>query len=169
MSVDYLITTWKEIRDGFIDEVAQIPAEQFDYRATGETRSIAELLRHVVETQKFLVGETCRPDTNLLRQSFAAHMLEYAPEVASVSDKNGLIELMRSSMELAEATIRSHADKLDAPMRRFDGKEISKLQCLQFASSHEMYHRGQFTVYARLLNVEPVLTKRLKKLFAQAG
>lgn len=169
MSVDNLVATWKEVRDGFIDEVAQIPPEQFEFRATGETRSIAELLRHVIEVQKLLVGECCRENTNLLRQSFPAHIQEYAPEVAAISEKHGLMELMRSSMEVAEATIRSHADKLDVPMRRFDGKEITKLQCLQFASSHEMYHRGQFTVYARLLSVEPVLTQRLNKLFAQAA
>ena len=104
-----------------------------------------------------------------MRQSFAAHIAEYAPGVAGVTEKNGLLELMRGSMEVAEATIRSQATKLDENMRRFDGKEVSKLQFLQFAISHEMYHRGQFTVYARLLNVEPVLTRRLKKLFAAAG
>jgi uncharacterized damage-inducible protein DinB len=32
-----------------------------------------------------------------------------------------------------------------------------------------MYHRGQLTVYQRLLSIEPALTGRLKKLFAQAG
>lgn len=168
MSVDYLISNWKEVRDGFIDEVSQIPADQFSFRATEDTRSLAELLQHVVQTQKVLVGESCRDAPNLMRQSFAAHYLEYAPEVAGISDKNGMIELMRSSMELGEATMRSNANKLDGPIRRFDGKEITRLQFLQFAVSHEMYHRGQFTVYARLLNIEPALTQRLKKLFAQA-
>ena len=28
---------------------------------------------------------------------------------------------------------------------------------------------GQLTVFERLLNIEPVLTERLKKFFAQAG
>ena len=32
-----------------------------------------------------------------------------------------------------------------------------------------MYHRGQLTVYERLLAIEPALTGKLKKLFAQAG
>ncbi len=54
-------------------------------------------------------------------------------------------------------------------MQRFDGKEMSKLEFLQFAVSHEMYHRGQLTVYERLLHIEPALTQRFKKLFAQAG
>ncbi|HAF15107.1 MAG TPA: hypothetical protein DHU55_06615 [Blastocatellia bacterium] len=31
-----------------------------------------------------------------------------------------------------------------------------------------MYHRGQLTVYERLLNIEPALTQRFRKLFANA-
>jgi uncharacterized damage-inducible protein DinB len=169
MSVEHLINAWKEVRAGFLEEAAQIPADQFSFRATPDTRSVAELLQHAVESQKMLIGEACRPDTNLMRQSFADHIKEYAPEVRSVVDKNGLLELLRSSMEVAEATLRSHADKLNDSMQRFDGKEMSKLQFLQFAVSHEMYHRGQFTVYERLLSIEPALTQRFKKLFAQAG
>ena len=169
MSVNHLITTWKEVRAGLIEEAAQIPAEQFSFRPTPETRSVAEVLQHAVESQKMLVGEACRPETNLMRQSFADHIKEYAPEVQSIADKHGLLELLRSSMELAEATIRAHGDKLNDSMRRFDGKEMSKLDFLQFAAAHEMYHRGQFTVYARLLNIEPALTQRFKKLFARAG
>jgi uncharacterized damage-inducible protein DinB len=108
-----------------------------------------------------------RPEPNLMRQSFADHIKEYAPEVSGVTEKNGLVELMRTSMDVAEANIRSNADKMDQTMRRFDGKEITRVQFLQFASAHEMYHRGQLTVYARLLNIEPVLTQRMKKLFSQ--
>ena len=104
-----------------------------------------------------------------MRQSFADHIKEYAPEVGAIKDKNGLLESMRSSMDLTEATIRSHADKLDDSMRRFDGRDMSKLDFLNFVVAHEMYHRGQFTVYERLLNIEPALTRRFKKLFAQAG
>lgn len=169
MSVEHLIATWKEIRDGLIGEAGQIPAEQFSFQATPETRSVAQILQHVVESQKTLVGESCRPEPNLMRQSFADHAKEYAPEVQAISDKNGLLELLRSSMEVSEATLRAHGDKLNDSIRRFDGKEITKLQFLQFATSHEMYHRGQLTVYERLLAIEPVLTQRLKKVFAQAG
>lgn len=169
MSVEHLIKTWKETRGGLIEEANQIPPEQLTFRASPDTRSIVELLQHVVEAQKMLVGEACRPDTNLMRQSFADHIKEYAPEVRSVQDKNGLLELLRGSMELAEAYIRTSADGLNDSMKRFDGQLMSKLEFLNFAVSHEMYHRGQLTVYERLLNIEPALTTRFKKLFAQAA
>jgi len=166
MSIDRLIESWKEVRAGFIEEVSQIPADQFSFRAAPDTRSVMELLQHVVEAQKCLVGESARPDTNLMRQSFADHIREYAPEVSSIKDKNGLLELMRSSMETTEATIRGAGDELNGSMQRFDGKELSKLDFLNSLLAHEMYHRGQLTVYERLLNIEPAMTQRFRKLFA---
>jgi uncharacterized damage-inducible protein DinB len=114
------------------------------------------------------VGESCRSETNLRTQSFAAHIREYAPEVAAVNDKNGLLELLRSSMETSEASIRSCGEGLQGTMQRFDGKEVSKLDFLNFAVAHEMYHRGQLTVYERLLGIEPALTQYFNKLFATA-
>jgi uncharacterized damage-inducible protein DinB len=169
MSIDCLIESWSEVRAGLIKEASLVPEDQFSFRATPDTRSIAEVLQHIVQSQKLLVGEGCRADTNLRRQSFAAHIAEYAPEVVAVNDKNGLIELLRGSMETSEAAIRSCGDGLQATMQRFDGKEVSKLDFLNFAVAHEMYHRGQLTIYERLLGIEPALTQYFNKLFATAA
>ena len=147
MSIDRLIESWSEVRAGLIKEASQVPEDQFSFRATPDTRSVTEVLQHIVQSQKMLVGESCRAETNLRRQSFAAHIAEYAPEVAAVNDKNGLLELLRSSMETSEASIRSCGEGLHDTMQRFDGKEVSKLDFLNFAIAHEMYHRGQLTVY----------------------
>ncbi|HJU93438.1 MAG TPA: DinB family protein [Pyrinomonadaceae bacterium] len=169
MSAETITALWKEARSGLIQEVEKIPEDQFSFRATPETRSIAELLQHVISSQKMLVGEVCRPDTNLMRQSFAAHAEEYARGVNEVNDKNGLLELLRNGMDESEQKINSYCDKLDETMVGFQGHPLTKTVFLTFAVSHEMYHRGQLTVYQRLLNIEPVLTVRLKKMFANAG
>ncbi len=164
MSIDNLIGTWKEVRGGLIEEVSQIPADQFSFRATPETRSVSELLQHVIETQKTLVGEVAREETNLMRQGISEHAREYAPEVAGVDDKNGLLELLRNSMETSEASIRAIGDGLQATGRGLGGREVAKIDLLTFAISHEMYHRGQLTVYERLLKIQPALTGRFQKL-----
>ncbi len=52
------------------------------------------------------------PDTNVFRQSLEDHASEYAPEAAGITDKNGLLELLRASMETSEASIREAGDKL---------------------------------------------------------
>ena len=168
MSIDRLIESWNEVRAGLIKEASQVPEGQFSFHAAPETRSIAEVLQHVVQTQKILIGESCRTETNLRRQSFADHIKEYAAEVAAVTDKNGLVELLKSSMETSAASIRGCGEGLQETMQRFDGKELSKLDFLNSAIAHEMYHRGQLTVYERLLGIEPALTQYFNKLFATA-
>lgn len=169
MSVDMLVNTWKEFRKGLIAEVEQIPEDKFSFRATPETRTIAEILQHIVEVQKMLVGEIARPDASLRRQSFADHVQEYAPEVKAVTDKDGLLELLRSSMEVCEASLRSNDDLMSGEIGGLDGKPSPKLKTVNFAMSHEMYHRGQLTVYERLLNLEPALTRQFAKMIAQAN
>ena len=70
-------------------------------------------------------------------------------------------------MDKAEKELLGAGDELRNIMKRFDGKEMTKLAFLSFAIAHEMYHRGQLTVYERLLNIEPVLTKRFRKVFGE--
>ena len=165
MSVDPIIGGWREVRAGLIDEVAQIPADQFSFRAAEGMRSVAELLQHLVESQKFLVGEACRPDTNLLRKSFAENIKDYAPDVRNVNDKEGILQLLAGAMDDAEKSLRDNADELKNSMKRFDGKEMTKFGFMSFAIAHEMYHRGQLTVYERLLGIEPMLTQKFRKAF----
>ena len=116
-----------------------------------------------------LVGEVGRADGNLRRQQFVDHINEYAPEVKSVTDKNGLLELLRTSMEVCEASIRSNDDLMQGSIGGLDGKPTPKLKVVNFAMSHEMYHRGQLTVYERLLSLEPALTKQFARMTAQAN
>ena len=95
-------------------------------------------------------------------------MKQYAPKVRDVDEKDELLSLLRASMDEAASQLTSAADEMKNPMKRFDGKEMSKLAFMSFAIAHEMYHRGQLTVYERLLNIEPVLTQRFRKAFGES-
>ncbi len=167
MAVEKIIESWKEVRAGLIDEAKQIPADQFSFRATPDCRSIKGLLQHLVETQKFLTGELCRPDTNIMRASFAEQIKHYAPDVRNVDDKDGLLELLRASMDEAGEKLIAADGEMNKTMKRFDGKEMTKMAFVSFAVAHEMYHRGQLTVYERLLKIEPALTQRFRKAFGE--
>lgn len=167
MAVENIIASWKEVRSGLIDEAQQIPVDQFSFRPAPNTRSITQLLQHLVESQKFLIGEACRPDTNLTRGSFAEQIKHYAPDVRNIDDKEGLLSLLRASIDESGAQLLAAGDELKSTMKRFDGKEMTKLAFLSFAIAHEMYHRGQLTVYERLLGIEPALTQRFRKAFGE--
>jgi len=168
MSVENIIDGWREVRNGLIDEANQIPADQFGFQPAPDSRPVRRLLQHIVEAQKFLVSEACRPDTNLMRASFADNVKTYAPAVGAVNDKGALLDLMRTTMDEAAEQLRNAGDELKNTMKRFDGKEIRKLEMMSFAIAHEMYHRGQLTVYERMLNIQPALTTRFRKAFGES-
>ncbi len=47
-------------------------------------------------------------------------------------------------------------------IRRFDGIPGTRLAWLDHGIAHEMYHRGQLALYARLMGHVPALTQRIR-------
>src|SRR5215475_5642957 len=125
MSLEEMLDVWKEVRAGFIAELAQIPADQFGFQATPESRSVAGIIRHIVETQKFITGEMCRPDTDFKRVPIRELVERHAAEAHSGGDKQELIGSLRSTMESAEAVLRAFGEEaLREEVQRLDGKTI---------------------------------------------
>ena|SRR5438046_3189543 len=168
MSLEELLDFWKEVRAGLIAELAQIPAEQFGFQAAPESRSVAGIIRHVVETQKFMMGELCRPDTDFKRVPIRELVERHAAEAHSGGDKEELIGSLRSTMESAEAAFRAFGEEALREKVQY-GKTMSKLGILYLYITHEMYHRGQISVYERLLQIEPAATAKLREFLAANG
>jgi uncharacterized damage-inducible protein DinB len=164
--VEQICEQWQDVRNGLIKEVELIPAVQFEFRAAAETRSVLELLQHIIESERVLVGEICRDNTNFAR-GFPAMIADFAPNVREAKTKEEVIDLLRSSLDESKAKACEFGDaNLDQMMTRFDGKQAPRVGMLNFTIAHEMYHRGQLTVYERLLGIEPALTQFFKKAMA---
>ena len=168
MSLEEMLDFWKEVRTGLIAELAQIPAEQFGFQATPESRSVAGIIRHIVEVQKFSTGELCRPDTDFTRVPIRDLVERHAAEAHSGGDKEELIGSLRSTMESAEAALRTFGEEALREKVQY-GKTVSKLNILYYYITHEMYHRGQICVYERLMQIEPAGTVKLREILAAKG
>lgn len=164
MLLESSIENWKEVRTGLISEVSQIPADQFLFRARAETRSVTGILHHVLEAEQVLIGEVCREDTDFARLPFTQLVAEYAGDIPSLEGKENLLERLTNNFKLTEERLRSFGEEaMQKEMRRLDGRVMPKLAFLNFVINHEMYHRGQITVYERLLYIEPAITVRVNE------
>ena len=159
---------WQDVRNGLIKEVELIPAEQMGFKPAPESRTVIELLHHIIEIQRVLAGEMCRENTNFQR-GFPALMADFAGQVKEATTKESVLESLGSSLEETKAIVVSFGDSnFEQTMTRFDGKQCTKLEMLNFTLAHEMYHRGQLTVYERLLGIEPALTQFFRKMSASS-
>lgn len=157
------LDAWTYTRRGVIAEVENLPADGMDFRAEPETRSVAALVRHIVESGATMAGELPRPDGDFRRQDFDAFVREYAGDVAGTEGKEALLELLRTRGERGRERIRAAgAEQMMRPICQFDGSEATRLTWMHHGIAHEMYHRGQLALYARLLGRTPALTKQIR-------
>lgn len=151
---------WYAVRRGLIREVSNIPATRLTFRATLEARSIMDLVHHVLELSIITVEELLREDTNIERASLSQLANVYAPNITRADSQEKLVNLLVEQYRDAETRLREVGDlHMLQLVTRLDGTRDTRLALFQEALQHEMYHRGQLTVYARLIGLEPALTR----------
>lgn len=154
---------WRGVRAGLIAEVANLPAARFGFRPTPQVRSVTELVQHILEVAMMMTGELTRSDTNLHRAPWRRLLGLYAKPAYRAGTKGQLLRLLRAQGRDAEQKFRRAGElALFQLIERFDGAQGTKLAWLYHGIAHEDYHRGQLALYARLLGLEPALTRLIR-------
>lgn len=157
------LDAWTDAREGLIEEVENIPADRFDFRPTPEVRSVAEMVRHILEVSLMMVGELTREDTDFRRLPWPRLLATYAGDVQQLEAKEDLLPALRETLaqgrDRFQAVGELHMLQL---IERFDGELGTRLAWLHHGIDQEMYHRGQLTTYARLMGLEPALTEKIR-------
>lgn len=154
---------WYTVRKGFIAEVKNIPPARFSFRPTLESRSALEMVQHVLENAITAAEILLREDATLHRTPFNQLVTSYAPSIALADNKEKLIDMLVEQYRDADQQFRQKGElyMLQA-VTLHDGKQRSRLSIMEQGIGHEMYHRGQLALSARLLGIEPALTRELR-------
>jgi uncharacterized damage-inducible protein DinB len=158
------LESWREVREGVVAELENIPEDRLDFRPAPESRTVRELVQHILEVAMMMTAELTRPDTDFHRTSFPRLVRMYAAPAYDAKTKDQLLELLRSQvLDAARAFRRAGELAMYQLVTRFDRKPGTKLQWLHHGISQEMYHRGQLALYARLMGLEPALTRKIRE------
>lgn len=161
--LDETLEGWRDVRDGLIGEVRNIPASKFDFRPAPGVRSVREMVQHILEVAMLATEELTRAETDFSRTPWQELIRKHSRAAARAKTKQQLIALLKSQMKDAERGFRAVGDlALTQTLTRFDGKLGTKHAWLHHAIAQEMYHRGQLATYERLMGIEPALTKRIR-------
>lgn len=156
---DEVFAHWYDVRRGLVQEVKVLPPSRFSFRATLDTRSVADILQHVLEVAITTVEELVRDDTNLHRGTLAQLVNIYAPNISRADTQEKLLDILAEQYSDAETRLRAKGELWMLQLATLrDGSSGTRLTALYDAISHEMYHRGQLTVYTRLLGLVPAVT-----------
>ncbi|MBI5645428.1 MAG: hypothetical protein HY962_00735 [Ignavibacteriae bacterium] len=158
--LDEVLDSWYEVRKGLIREIQNIPPARFTFRPTLETRNVTELMQHVLEVAITTVEELLREDTNFHRVPYMQLLRSYAPNIHRADTQEKLIDLLVEQYKDASLRIRNAGELFMLQLvTKVDGGKATRFAMLQDAIAHESYHRGQMTVFVRLLGIVPALTR----------
>lgn len=156
------LESWQFTREGVIAEAESIPPGQYIWKPAAESRTVAQLIRHIAESGLMPAGELTRADGDFQRVPYPELLAEYAGHVGEVDGKDALIELLRESHREGEKKFREAGELFMLQLiRRFDGKRGTRLAWLNHLIDHESYHRGQLALYVRQLGYVPALTRAI--------
>lgn len=123
--------------------VDQIPTEKIDFRPTPESRSAQEIISHMYT---FLTDAT---------KTVAAgkHVQGEEPHFASKAE---LLTWMDSQVEKSITTFKAITDAQVGAEIECWGQKFSGFVLLSFPFQEHLHHRGQLTVYLRLMGIQPL-------------
>jgi uncharacterized damage-inducible protein DinB len=161
--LDETLQAWTYARGGVIDELENIPAEQFDFKPAQKSRTVNDLARHILQSGLLAAGELNRPDGNFQRQPYPAFMKEYGGDYDAAGGKAQLIELLGQTLKDGVSAFERNGEAaMLKDIIQFNGEPATRLTWLNHAIAHEEYHRGQLALYARMLGLVPALTKLIE-------
>jgi len=154
------LEAWGYTRQGVIDELRNLRDRDIGFRPSPESRTVAELARHIVESGFLMSGELSRERGDFRRKSYAALLAEHGRGVSRLKSKRQLLDALARSHRDGDRKFRKAGElHMLQNIRRFDGKLGTRFAWMQHGIAHEEYHRGQLALYARLLGRVPALTQ----------
>jgi hypothetical protein len=167
-----LAAAFRTVRDNTIKIADEIGEEHYGFRATPESRTIAETLAHINNIPK--MAYEVHGNRKLTTFAGFDFMGFYGPLLAEEKAKHSKAELIAA----LTAGRDQFAGWLDTLSEDFLGQSVtmmpgpgnpptkSRFEMLLGVKEHEMHHRGQLMLLERMIGVVPHLTRQMEARFA---
>ena len=158
--VRQLAASMRAVRQNTILIAGDIPESKYSFRATPETRSVAETLVHIawLGTADRFMHQERRLDT-LEGFDFPALLEKSASEEKVARSRAEIIELLRVEGDRAAQWVEALPDAfMSEQVRLPGGGSVTRFEMLLGTKEHELQHRAQLTVLERLIGIVPRFT-----------
>jgi len=166
-----LAESFRTVRKNTLTIAEEIGEEHYGFRATPDTRTIAEMLVHIALSSRFQEqahgGERL---TTLVGFDFPAFIRTMRADEQVPRDKAQILELLRTGGERFSSWVGGLSEEVLGEWVTFGpdaspaGK--SRFEMIMGVKEHEMHHRGQLMLLERMVGVVPHLTRAMQARMA---
>jgi uncharacterized damage-inducible protein DinB len=173
-----LAASFRTVRKNTLVIAEEIPEEQYSFRATPDTRTVAQTLVHIALSTRFPQQiHFIEHLANMSGFDFFTFFGKLGAEEQTPRSKAEIIEMLRSDGEKFAQQLEGCPEEFLAERVEFPQGMTPPTKCrfemLMSAKEHEMHHRGHLMLTMRMLGMVPPLTRemnaRIAAMQAQAG
>ena len=168
-----LASAFRTVRDNTIKIAEEIGEEHYGFRATPETRSVAETLIHINNIPKIAYEiHGAKKATTLVGFDFMSFFMPLSAEEKKPHSKAEILKKLAEGRDHFANWLGSLSDEFLAEsvgMFPAPGNPPTKsrFEMLLGAKEHEMHHRGQLMLLERMVGIVPHLTRQRQEQMAQ--
>jgi uncharacterized damage-inducible protein DinB len=166
-----LAASFLTVRNNTIKIAEEIPEDQYGFRATPDSRSVAETLVHIAVSPRLQEQiQFVEHRSTLAGFDFFAMLGSLIAEEKTPRSKAEIIALLRTEGDKYAGELAGVSEELLAETVQYpEGMQPptkSRFEMLMAPKEHEMHHRGQLMVAQRLLGITPHLTRQINERIA---
>ena len=155
--------SFRTVRKNTIEVAKDIPEDKYDFRATPEVRSVAEVLANIAVSPRFAKRSHSARVTSLDFEAFGAAMKQQGEEEAALKTKAQILDVLEREGEEFAAWLETLSDatldeRVDFPPP-VEPQSKTRFEMLLSTKEQEMHHRAQLMLVERLLGIVPHLTR----------
>jgi uncharacterized damage-inducible protein DinB len=166
-----LAAAFRTVRNNTIKIATDIPEEQYDFKASSDTRSIRDTLVHIALGTTFADHVHRNRISDMSTINFQELMGKVGAEQAKPRTKSEIIALLELDGEAFASYLEGLTDAfLGEAVTMMPGAEPStrsRFEMLLSAKEHEMHHRGQLMLIERMIGIVPHLTRDFQERMAR--
>ena len=143
-----LVKEWVRAK-AFTDEYLEaMPADKYGFKAVDSIRSFAQHMLHLAKANMVLMGAAADQEPPAYYHSDLEHS-------ASAQTKDSVVYYVNSSYDYCINTVQNTNVNKWGEKRKLFGLEETRFALFLKTFEHQTHHRGQTTIYIRLLGIKP--------------
>ncbi len=159
-----MAAAFRTVRKNTIQVATDIPEGKYDFKATPDTRTIAQTLAHIAYGSEFSHHVNDSKIADMSKFNFPELFQKIAAEESKPRTKAELIALLQARGDKFATYLEGLPDSFLAESIALPPGATpatrSRFDLLLSAKEHEMHHRGQLMLLERLVGVVPHLTRQ---------
>ncbi|MEO5685487.1 MAG: DinB family protein [Chitinophagaceae bacterium] len=143
-----MVKDWERAKTYTIDYLNVMPADKYSFKATDSVRSFAQQMLHLAGANVMLMSNTTDLKTPFMRMDLESS--------AGAQSKDSVMHFVTASYDFCINAVKtSDISKWGEKKKIFGRFDETKLAMLMKTFEHQTHHRGQTTIYIRLVGVKP--------------